>query len=859
MRRNKKSARAAATAVAAVLAATHAAADSHYWVGGNGRWDLDANWSSWIGQPGGYGQPANGDNAWLAASSGSWTATRDSAAPGYTPPGLATLYLDTAPGASITLNQTGSNMYAGYEYVGNSGNGRYLHTGGGNTVASQLCIAYNADSVGTYVLSGSGAVQASQILIAYDNGAAGTFTQNGGSTSAAYLSLAASAASTARATYSLASGTLAVGDAYVGYQGLGTFLQSGGTVSLSGSRLVVGYAGSAAGYYGLSGGTLSITSGEEELASSGSATFQHTGGRNSVGGTLTIANGSGSAGTYTMSGSAALSAAWENIGGGGRGVFTQDMGANTVTGALEIPGWSGNGTYNLNGGTLTAGNIWLDPRGTFNQTGGTLWPTRFQQSGGTVTSLNNSGTFTYMSGDFTGTLNNTGAIVLNGNFSPKGLVSSSITPIDLPIGRTLTIGTSGLYLYTGTLNLSGGTLNVAGGSLMRVGNSPTGGSGFIDHSGGILSLGADTPLEIATAAGGAGEYSLSAGTVSASQIKVGGAGNADWLQSGGRCTVSGTLSIGGTAGQARYRLSAGTLTAAKIVIGSSGTLSQTGGVLNGPSVPKTDGGGTQIVNDGVFEVSGGLAEISDLSGSGSSTIAGDGSLTLPRIMQQAFDVAGRVTVRPDGTTAGTSVVGQLTIAGTSGHWTGTLDLTDNDLVIDYTGATPYNNVVNWVRAGYNAGVWNGNGIASSRAGTSPNPGEGGKTGVGYAEASTIYSVFPATFSGQSVDNSSVLIKYTYLGDANLDGQVDISDLGILATNWQTPGDWPQADFDYSGFIDISDLGRLATNWQVGVGSPLGPSFDAALVSFGLPGASVPEPIGMLAVPVSFWLLRRLRG
>ncbi len=288
-------------------------------------------------------------------------------------------------------------------------------------------------------------------------------------------------------------------------------------------------------------------------------------------------------------------------------------------------------------------------------------------------------------------------------------------------------------------------------------------------------------------------------------------------------------------------------------ISGTGTTTVVGGATLNVGSSGPIGQGTLLVNGYVDAGNVDVISLTDVSATATSAAQLNANYVRTGTLNISSSAAqfASVYIKLDGSNSGVSRVNALNISGPIATPTARIDLTDNDLVIDYTGATPYNNVVNWVRAGYNAGVWNGNGIASSRAGTSPNPGEGGKTGVGYAEASTIYSVFPATFSGQSVDNSSVLIKYTYLGDANLDGQVDISDLGILATNWQTPGDWPQADFDYSGFIDISDLGRLATNWQVGVGSPLGPSFDVALASFGLPGASVPEPtsVGMLGMAV----------
>jgi hypothetical protein len=79
----------------------------------------------------------------------------------------------------------------------------------------------------------------------------------------------------------------------------------------------------------------------------------------------------------------------------------------------------------------------------------------------------------------------------------------------------------------------------------------------------------------------------------------------------------------------------------------------------------------------------------------------------------------------------------------------------------------------------------------------------------------------SAFAGVEVDSTSVLIKFTYGGDANLDGQVDVTDLGALATNWQsTTAVWTDGDFNYDAHVDVTDLGILATNWQRGVGSPL---------------------------------------
>jgi fibronectin-binding autotransporter adhesin len=103
----------------------------------------------------------------------------------------------------------------------------------------------------------------------------------------------------------------------------------------------------------------------------------------------------------------------------------------------------------------------------------------------------------------------------------------------------------------------------------------------------------------------------------------------------------------------------------------------------------------------------------------------------------------------------------------------------------------------------------------------------------------------------------VTVAYTYYGDADLNGQVDVNDLGILATNWQTSQVWAGGDFDYNGTVNVNDLGLLATNWQAGVGNPLGPSFAEAAAALGLPAAAVPEPAAItLLGAIATWSLKR---
>jgi hypothetical protein len=169
-------------------------------------------------------------------------------------------------------------------------------------------------------------------------------------------------------------------------------------------------------------------------------------------------------------------------------------------------------------------------------------------------------------------------------------------------------------------------------------------------------------------------------------------------------------------------------------------------------------------------------------------------------------------------------------------------LTNNSAIIDYSG--PVGTLVTTVRQHLQNNRLTSTSVAA------------GSTGLGYGDNGVLNK---STCAGQSVDASSLVIKFTYLGDSDLDGDVDVADLGALATSWQTPGQWTSGDFDYNGTIDVNDLGMLATNWQQGVGSPLGPgSLNAALSSLGLSTVAVPEPacLGIHALSIGLLSMRR---
>jgi uncharacterized delta-60 repeat protein len=97
-------------------------------------------------------------------------------------------------------------------------------------------------------------------------------------------------------------------------------------------------------------------------------------------------------------------------------------------------------------------------------------------------------------------------------------------------------------------------------------------------------------------------------------------------------------------------------------------------------------------------------------------------------------------------------------------------------------------------------------------------------------------------TGQPLAADEELPFFFLAGDANRDRVVDVSDLGILATNWQqSPRTFSQADFSYDGVVDVTDLGILATNWQKTLPAPAGGSAIRGLnpVSSSAPRAGQP--------------------
>jgi parallel beta-helix repeat protein len=149
----------------------------------------------------------------------------------------------------------------------------------------------------------------------------------------------------------------------------------------------------------------------------------------------------------------------------------------------------------------------------------------------------------------------------------------------------------------------------------------------------------------------------------------------------------------------------------------------------------------------------------------------------------------------------------LTIGG-SGVSLGKLDLADSDLVLGYSGSSPYETIRPWLLAGMVAG----RGIFSSTGSVSS------PTVLGLADNAMIRQT---TWNGRTVSDGvnfkQLLTKRTLFGDANLDGRVDEHDeLTILTNMGRVGATYFEGDVNYGGAVTLDDLAIVQANLGAGM-------------------------------------------
>ena len=140
---------------------------------------------------------------------------------------------------------------------------------------------------------------------------------------------------------------------------------------------------------------------------------------------------------------------------------------------------------------------------------------------------------------------------------------------------------------------------------------------------------------------------------------------------------------------------------------------------------------------------------------------------------------------------------------------------------------------NQIKSAFNGGEWDGNGITSSAPLRMRHTRR--RWDMRRLRACWAFGLKHRTFDGQIVDASSLIAKYTWTGDSNLDGSVTTADFTALSAGFGGSGKvWQNGDYNYDGTMNALDFNALAAHF--GATPPPVPAL----------GTLVPEP-GMIGV------------
>ena len=585
-----------------------------------------------------------------------------------------------------TLNQQGgtNTVNRGSLYVGtNSGSiGTYNQSAGAAGISAEgaavsgdhgLLLGYNSGATGSYNLSGTGQLSVTDGSQYVGYSGAGTFTHSAGTNSVVRGNLYLGYNQGSGGTYTLSgTGKLAnattTGNLYVGYSGTGVFNHSAGTNNTSNATLYLGYNSAGTGTYNLSGtGLLKIGeslkdngTAKEFVGYSGTGVFDHSGGTNTVMGSLTVGYNSGSNGTYSLRGTGLLNSYDQFIGSAGTGTFTQTAGTNSISDAST----NGGPSASLYLGS-TAGSL-----GTYNLSGTGQLKTEQRSSNAT------SG------GQYVG-------------YSGTGVFNHS--------GGANTVGSS---LYVGHNTTAAGTYSMSGTSKLTVG-----GSEYVGNAGtGVFSQSAGTNtaagnLYLGGVSGGSGTYKLSGtGQLSAANEYIGFDATAYALfqQTGGTNTTS-YLSVGR---KGQYTLSGGTLQLNGSLDNNgvfdfgngTGTLNVTSGIVNfsGDRAPlNTTGATLNISANSLLIVSSGYTPSSKFASYSNAGILHQAGTTLTVASGKTISAGGVGTIDDHVICMGTVTAA----SGGSIHLTKGLAISGNGLVNLGGGSLQVNNTISGMTGG----------------------------------------------------------------------------------------------------------------------------------------------------------------
>ena len=186
-------------------------------------------------------------------------------------------------------------------------------------------------------------------------------------------------------------------------------------------------------------------------------------------------------------------------------------------------------------------------------------------------------------------------------------------------------------------------------------------------------------------------------------------------------------------------------------------------------------------------------------------------------------------------------VPSLQLDGSTNAWSAAVDITNNKLIIEdaITHAGTLATVQNQVAFGASHAT----GIISTAL----------PAGTAIAVLDNAVTQF-TSFGGVAVDANAILVAPELLGDANVDGKVDLNDLNIVLNNLGTANiNWTSGNFDGAATIDLNDLNDVLNNLGQTFANPT--STEQALAA-----QAAPEPasLTLLASAVALPLFRRSR-
>jgi subtilase family serine protease len=140
-----------------------------------------------------------------------------------------------------------------------------------------------------------------------------------------------------------------------------------------------------------------------------------------------------------------------------------------------------------------------------------------------------------------------------------------------------------------------------------------------------------------------------------------------------------------------------------------------------------------------------------------------------------------------------------------------IEIGQSTVYFAYTPSSPAAQIQGALAVGYNGGAWNGTaGINGAITSSTAAGGPLNTFGIGYADSADGIVV------GQPAN--TVEVRYTALGDANLDRTVNSTDAVLMTRNYMIVGAtaWDQGNFNYDSAVNFTDAQLLQKNFNTTV-------------------------------------------